>query len=416
MAIAPVTVSIDTKSRQGVGASIARRLGGAVRHAIAGSLSLPSRLRRRAAAKPNPAAPQPKPNPVASQPPQAHPRPDQASARTRTQAAPAAAPGRPQPASWLARWLRPNRGQTAPAPARPRRRRSRSDDTPFTAETCPGLPPELIKLLNTPMQDCDPEALRLLFSAFACFIASAMPPGMAALGLTNAEDVFGYIQGSVGGVLDGATLASEPACEQTPPPAAQPQAPPPGQPQAPPPTQPQAPPPTPPGAAPEQQYGAPPAAPMATTPPATLPSPPAVPDPVLTNLTDAPPAAAPQVGPVLSAPEANRLPDGFLSILAAMFQDQRGSPAPSPASPLPAPLGAAAAPDAPGAATSRQPPSGRGKLFRNHCEHVRCDRRPPRRVCRRRSRRPGRCETVIPRSKHPVPLRRLCYAACAGPP
>ena len=83
-------------------------------------------------------------------------------------AAPVPPPRRP---GWFARWFGPRRCQPA-SPARPAL--PGSDDAAFTPDAWPGLSPEARAFFNTPVEDCDPEILRLLLAALAGHIADAM--------------------------------------------------------------------------------------------------------------------------------------------------------------------------------------------------------------------------------------------------
>ena len=148
----------------GVGARLLRRLGGAVRNVIAGGLTLAGAPRR----------------PVASQPGIGHtvvrnahacPVPGRASRARRPRTAAPARPPQPARPVWLARLLG-RRPRPAPVSASlfPGNR-----DTPFTPETVPGLGPELCAVLNTPLEDCDPEIVRILLASLAQTIARSMP-------------------------------------------------------------------------------------------------------------------------------------------------------------------------------------------------------------------------------------------------
>ena len=89
---------------------------------------------------------------------------------------------------WFARWFGPKRRQPA-SPARPAL--PGSDDAPFTPEAWPGLSPEARAFFNTPVEDCDPEILRLLLTALAGHIADTMA---AELGM-DAEALFATLCG-----------------------------------------------------------------------------------------------------------------------------------------------------------------------------------------------------------------------------
>ena len=118
---------------------------------------------------------------------------------------PPAPPPQPARRSWLARWFGAGRRPSAPRPIARRHIRRRDIDIVFTPETCPGLPPHICKILNTPAGQCDPEAMRLLFSALARAIADRRPPAMLAKGLSDADDVFHELWGRFECVAGAAT-------------------------------------------------------------------------------------------------------------------------------------------------------------------------------------------------------------------
>ena len=201
--------------RQGAGPRLVRRLGSAVRSAVAGGITLAGNLRRPAASH---AGRQP-PAPESTQPPPVRPR------TPRRPAAAAPVPS-PQPAhsGWLARWF----GRARPAPMQPepqpspqpaparRRRSANSKDAPFTPETCPGLPPEICAFLNTPVDKCDPDILSELLNTLARHIATSMPPE---LGLTDAGTVLSTLRGRLDALLGEAGLDALPGAQQHPAPA-----------------------------------------------------------------------------------------------------------------------------------------------------------------------------------------------------
>ena len=49
-------------------------------------------------------------------------------------------------------------------------------DAPFTPQACPQLSPQACAVLNTPLKDCDPKTLELVFSTFASHINQLMSP------------------------------------------------------------------------------------------------------------------------------------------------------------------------------------------------------------------------------------------------
>ena len=187
--------------------------------------------------------------------------------------------------------------------------------TPFTPEAYPSLSPEVCAFLNTPVEDCDPDLLRVVLDMLAQHIADSVP---AELGL-DAKALFAELWGSLGSELDP-------------------------------------------------------------------------------DRPDIPPAEAPPAPPATLKPAT---PD---AVSPARGQGQGTEPADDAA------LAEGAAPDimpdaaAPNAAVPRanRSPSDRDRRVRHHrLWSVRCRRSRPR---RRRA------------TRQPLPPRRLCYAACAGPP
>ena len=139
------------------------------------------------------------------------PRPPRAPRRPR--AAAPVPPSRPARFAWLARWFGPNRQQPAwlarpPFPD--------SDDTPFTPEAYPGLSPEACAIFNTPVEECDPDLLRLVLSALALHIADSLPPD---LGL-DAKALFSTLWGRLNTVPGEARPDARPAEQPAPAPAA----------------------------------------------------------------------------------------------------------------------------------------------------------------------------------------------------
>lgn len=181
MPIAPRPAAPSSQTHQGIGARFFRRLGGAVRGAIAGIARAATR-RRPATTPPRPQAARNIETPAATR---------QARPPRRPSAAKPAQPG------WIARRLGLGR-------QRSRRPRLPSlGNAPFTPETCPGLTLQDCAFLNTPVEDCDPEVLRPLLSALAQHIAAALPPE---LGMSDPQAVFATLWGRLG-------------CETTPAPA-----------------------------------------------------------------------------------------------------------------------------------------------------------------------------------------------------
>ena len=89
-----------------------------------------------------------------------------------------------------------------------------SDDAPFTPEACPGLSPDACALLNTPVEDCDPEILRVLLAVLARHIADTMS---AELGM-DAEALFSTLCGRLCAAADEAAPVAPPATEPAAPP------------------------------------------------------------------------------------------------------------------------------------------------------------------------------------------------------
>ncbi len=160
-ALLPAGLSSRTQRRGGV--RILRRFGGAVRSVIAIGVALTGRRLRSAAPRPDRAAVASAPVPAERTSPGHMP-----GARRRRVAVPALDPA-PARCGRLAHWL--GRRQPARRPPLPTR-----DDTPFTPEGYPGLSPEACALLNTPVGQLDPEALRAVVAAFAMHIADSLPP------------------------------------------------------------------------------------------------------------------------------------------------------------------------------------------------------------------------------------------------
>ena len=188
---------------QGAGSRLLRRLGGAVRNVIAGSLTLAGGERRLAASRPRIGH-------AAARNAGARPAPEHAPRARRPRSAPPASPPRPSRFGWLAGLFR---RRTAPlslvhlldAP-----------DAPFTPEEFPGLDPELCEILNTPLEDCDPDTLRHLFAAFARTIADLMPPEA---GRTDVQALISTLWDRFVIPLDGAWTDVPPGAAQDAPPS-----------------------------------------------------------------------------------------------------------------------------------------------------------------------------------------------------
>lgn len=155
MSNAPRPAEPNASPHQGVGARIFRRIGGAVRNAIAGRPGRPP------ASRPSRTPPTQDPRSPAKRP------------RTPRQPRTTALVPRPARPGWFARWF----GGKRPRPESPARgRRSDRDIGVFTPETHPGFAPEVCELLNTPVEECDPELLCLVFAVFARHLADSLPP------------------------------------------------------------------------------------------------------------------------------------------------------------------------------------------------------------------------------------------------
>jgi len=212
MTTAPETPCLATQPHHGVAARLARRLGGAVRNTIAGSLALAGALRRSA-------APQPGIGHAVARNADARLAPSQARAPRRLCIVPPIPSSRPgQFAHWLGR--RRHAAPSIPAPAVPAPSipsfRANSD-APFTQEEFPGLSPEACAFFSTPLQDLDPELLHRLLGAVAETVAKLMPPEA---GMTDAQELFSLLQRRFDAVPDPAMPDRPPCREQYAAPAA----------------------------------------------------------------------------------------------------------------------------------------------------------------------------------------------------
>jgi len=162
MPTAPHTASLPPQPHRGVGARLVRRLGGAVRGAIVSGITFAGTLRR-------PAASQTSPEHVAAQDPEAPaPMPMRVPPRP-----PTAVPAPLLLPRWFARLLTRRHSQFASASRPPSLNHG---DAPFTPEACPQLTPKACAVLNTPLQDCDPQTLDLVVSTFAQYISDLTSP------------------------------------------------------------------------------------------------------------------------------------------------------------------------------------------------------------------------------------------------
>ena len=177
---------------QGVAARFARRLGGAVRTVVASGITLAGSLRRQTAPKSThePQAPGDLAPPIPPGTPRATRRPRADAPHSRSEPAGPLLPPGLLPLGLLPRLLGRKRRRGAL-----RHLRFPTGDTPFTPKNCPGLSPEMCTFLNTPMEECDPDMLRQLFSAFEEHVIGLMPPEAA-------ETIHAVIWGRLGGVLD----------------------------------------------------------------------------------------------------------------------------------------------------------------------------------------------------------------------
>ena len=182
---------LPSQSPQGVGARLVR-LGGAVRSVIVRGIA--RALRR-------PAVPQTgRHHPEAQDPQAPAPRP----ARVPRQPRPALpVPSLPPPL--LAHLLAARRHRRPACLNR--------GDKPFAPEAFPQLSPKACAVLNTPLKDCDPKTLELVFSTFASHINQLMSPEA---GLTDLQAAFPNLWHRLNAALAD---TSADACLSTTPPA-----------------------------------------------------------------------------------------------------------------------------------------------------------------------------------------------------
>jgi len=162
MPIALPTAGLPSQSHQRVGVRLVRRFGGVVLGAIVSGITLAGTLRR-------PAVSQTSPDHAAAQY-----RETSAPARTRAPRRPRAA--LPAPSllpPWLARLLTRRHRQLASF-SRPTC--LNQGNAPFTPQAYPQLSPKACAVLNTPLKECDPKTLELVFSTFASHINQPMSP------------------------------------------------------------------------------------------------------------------------------------------------------------------------------------------------------------------------------------------------
>ena len=275
-----------------------------------------------------PAAPPPGPCPQAARDPEASTPPRRPRAPRRPRTVPPALPPQPARPGWIARWFGRTWRQPAPSSVSPR---PETGDAPFTPEAYPGLSPEACAILNTPVEECDSEVLRLVLSLLAVQIAETLEPG-----LTDSKAVFATLWDRLAGPLGNARPEAVPAAE----------------------------------------------------PDAALAGPlgNARPEAELAVVPDAAPATAPDA--VLDAPAVS--PDARPAAAATSSPDSAAIAAIPAREPTP---------DAP----LLPQPGLRRIRSRRHADRrrVRCHRLVGR---------------VLPDRRQALPARRLCYAACAGPP
>ena len=154
---------LPSQSHQGIGARLVRRLGGAVRSVIVRGITLAGTLRR-------PAMPQTGRDQPAAQDPQA-PAPRHLPAPRRPSAALHVTL---LPPPLLAHLLAARRHRRPAAASRPAF--LNQGDKPFTPEAFPQLSSKACAVLNTPLKECDPKTLELVFSTFASHINQLMSP------------------------------------------------------------------------------------------------------------------------------------------------------------------------------------------------------------------------------------------------
>lgn len=210
MPTAPIPAALSSKNPQGVRARIFRRFGGAIRSAIAGGIALTGHLRHPPARRPGRTSPAPQDK--APSKPRRQRAPRQPSAAT-----PDASPARPARIGWLARWFGPSRRPPARLSRKPRPDRG----NPFSPESYP-LNSEVRAFLNTRVEDCDPDLLRLVLAALARHIADSLPPELG----TDVQALFATLCGRLGAMpeLAGPDVPPVPAQDAEPDAAPEPNA------------------------------------------------------------------------------------------------------------------------------------------------------------------------------------------------
>jgi len=357
---------LSSPTHQGIGARCVRGFGGTVRSVIAGGIALTGKLRRQApqsrssGSAPRDLAPPDPASPGLPVPPRRPRAPRRPAAAAPVRPSESARPGRF--ARWFGRFRRQPTALSLPASPD-------CGDGDFTPETCPGLTAAQCAFLNTPVEECDPELLRLILAALAEHIVDCLPPE---LGL-DAEALFSTLCHRIGAAPDQAETDQAAPDQAAPDQAAL-----------------DAPPDALPASAPAAPEHAEPGAPPAKQPVAPEN---AVPD----DPPDVEQAAA-QPGPHDAEPEDSRDPP--IQAQGTEPVDEAGAPAA---------VAIVAWQTLPGAAA----PTGSAlRRFRTRFAGSRSFR------YRHRSPVPGRRPRVHAARARPPgpPPRRLCYAACAGPP
>ncbi|HET8997270.1 MAG TPA: hypothetical protein VFN42_11435 [Acetobacteraceae bacterium] len=105
---------------------------------------------------------------------------------------------------WFARCFGPARSRSAPT--RPPRRAE--SGKLFTRKAYANLPPDVRAILNTPLEDCDPALVRLLFAALAQEIAACLPPEAE---MTAAQKMYAGLWGDLIAKLAECGLDDAPA-------------------------------------------------------------------------------------------------------------------------------------------------------------------------------------------------------------
>ena len=157
MQTAPLPAGLPSQPPQGIGARILHRFGRAVCSAVTG-ITRAATARRRT-------APSSSPTPAAARDVEATIPPSRKRAPRRPRTVP---PASPPGSGWIARWFGVKRRQPERAPL------PDGDDAPFTPEAYPQFSPEACALLNTPVEECDPDILRLILSVLAVQIADSL--------------------------------------------------------------------------------------------------------------------------------------------------------------------------------------------------------------------------------------------------